>query len=122
MPLSENERRILQEIERQFYEQDPEFARGVAAGTVATKFRRNFRWGIALFALGFAVLVAFFLRPEVPVGVLAFLMMLAGATLAHHSARKITVEQVRESGAASLSKVFGKVEGRLRKLRRRKSS
>ena len=34
MPLSEDEERILSEIEQQFYEDDPEFARGVGQSTL----------------------------------------------------------------------------------------
>ena len=46
MPLDDNEQRILAEIERQFYEEDPELARAVK------KIERPARIGVRLSILG----------------------------------------------------------------------
>lgn len=121
MPLSDHEQQILDQIERQFYEQDPEFARGVTGKTLQAHLTRNLRRGLALFVLGFGVLVAFFFRPALLVGVTSFLMMLAGATIAYQNARRLS----RGEGAPKdprISKFFSNFEGRFKDFRRPKDS
>lgn len=126
MPLSDYEQRILEEIERQFYQQDPKFARGVATGTLDKKLRRNFRRGVALLVIGALVLFAFFLQPNVFVGVAAFLMMLVGFTIAYQNLRKLGIEQAGNEGnprsPRSIQRMIGGFEQRLRDLRRRRES
>ena len=46
MPLSEDEERILLEIEESLYESDPELAREVSETTVYTKSLKNLKWSI----------------------------------------------------------------------------
>ena len=54
MPLSEDEERILLEIEESLYESDPELAREVSETTVYTKSLKNLKWSISVFFLGVA--------------------------------------------------------------------
>lgn len=123
MPLSDREQQILQEIERHLYEQDPKFAHGVAAKTLKNTTARDLRRGILLFVAGLGALVAFFVTTVVWLGVVAFLMMLGGATLAYHNGRKLGAEPLRAlRSGASLSKIFGDIEGRMRNLRRKDES
>ena len=123
MPLSDREQQILQEIERHLYEQDPKFAHGVAAKTLKNTNARDLRRGILLFLAGLGALVAFFVTTFVWWGVVAFLMMLGGATLAYHNGRKLGAEPLRAlRGGASLTKFFGNIEGRMRNLRRKDES
>lgn len=96
MPLSDREQQILQEIEKSLYEQDPDFAHGVAATTLQKHLIANIRRGALLFAGGLALLITFMFYPNLALGVLAFLCMLAGATLAYHNLRKIGREQIRQ--------------------------
>jgi VIT1/CCC1 family predicted Fe2+/Mn2+ transporter len=120
MPLSDREQQILQEIERHLYEQDPKFAHGVAAKTLKNASARDLRRGILLFLGGLGVLVAFFVSTAVWAGVVAFLMMLGGATLAYQNARKLGAEPLRAlRRGAPLAKLFGNIEGRMRNLRRK---
>ncbi len=58
MPLSEDEQRILHEIERSFYENDPEFARGVSTATLNRHAGRNTKWSILGFVVGLLVLIS----------------------------------------------------------------
>jgi hypothetical protein len=95
MPLSDREQQILQEIEDQLYEQDPEFARGVSSTTLQVHLLRNVKRGVAAFLVGFVVLVVFFFRPALPIGITAFLVMLAAATYTYDNLRKIGSEQLR---------------------------
>lgn len=62
MPLDERERRILEEIERQFYEDDPKLVQTVRNTSLATVARRNLRRAIVGLVLGVAVMLATFMR------------------------------------------------------------
>lgn len=58
MPLSEDEQRILTEIEDHLYESDPALAREVAQTTIYTHAFRNLKWAGFLFLVGAVVMVA----------------------------------------------------------------
>ncbi len=60
MPLSEHEQRILQQIERSFYEHDPGFADRVRSETVYRHAGRNCKWSALAFVAGFVVLLLTF--------------------------------------------------------------
>lgn len=76
MPLDDKEQRILAEIERQFYEEDPELARAVE------KIERPSRIGIRLSLLGvvvgLAIVIAYLSYTWVAVG--GFALLVASAT------------------------------------------
>ena len=81
MPLSEREKRILEDIEKSLYEEDPQFARGVRRESPRMADRRRVQGGAVLFILGFATLIAFFITGSIIVGVLAFGAMVGGIVL-----------------------------------------
>src|SRR5581483_5663715 len=56
MPLSEDEQRILQEIEAQFYANDPHLAQQVSETTLYRHSARNIKWAALGFVVGFVVL------------------------------------------------------------------
>ncbi|HVL51533.1 MAG TPA: DUF3040 domain-containing protein [Actinomycetota bacterium] len=123
MPLSDREQQILQEIEDQLYEQDPEFARGVSSSTLQSHLLRNVRRGIGAFLAGFAILVVFFIRTELVIGIAAFLLMLAGAVYTYDNVRKIGTEQLRVlREQAPLSDFVSRVRTRLREMGNREGS
>ena len=78
MPLNEDEQRILEEIERQFYEEDPELARSVAGASLSSKALTHRRLAIAGFAVGLVVMLASF-TSSVWIAALGFIIMLASA-------------------------------------------
>ena len=78
MPLSEDEQRILHEIERSFYEHDPAFAREVSSPGVGRNAGRNAKLSVLGFVGGLVVLVAFFATSLV-LGAVGFLVMLGSA-------------------------------------------
>ena len=88
MPLSEDEQRILHEIEQQFYESDPAFAREVAKTTVYRHAGRNLKWAALGFFVGFAVLIASF-SSSVILGFAGFLVMLASAFVFERNLRRM---------------------------------
>lgn len=123
MPLSDREQQILQEIEDQLYEQDPDFVRGVSSTTLQVHLLRNVRRGIAAFTAGFVVLVVFFFRPALPIGIAAFLLMLAAATYTYDNLRKIGSEQFRVlREQAPFADLVSRVRSRIRDLGNRDSS
>lgn len=118
MPLSDKEQEILQQIERQLTEEDPQFSRRVSS-KLDGRSKRNLRLGIALFVVGFGVLIAFLALTQLLLGVASFLMMLAGAVLAFEAFRRFGAEgarNVREK--APLKRIFGPIEGRMRGFKR----
>lgn len=87
MPLSEHEQRLLDQIERALYAEDPKFASTVRGGRLRRPSRRRRVQGVALFALGVIALVLglvfqWFVAGFPVVSVVGFLLMFAGAVLA----------------------------------------
>jgi hypothetical protein len=92
MPLSEHEQRLLDQIERALYAEDPKFASNVRGARMRGLYHRRRFQGIVLFVLGLLLLVAGVVLPVRPVGipvisVLGFLVMFAGAVVAIFSRR-----------------------------------
>lgn len=87
VPLSEQERKILEEIERNLYVEDPSFAREVKRSAPRMKDRRRVKLGILIFVLGFAALFAFFITGALVVGLAAFSAMVGGIMMAAGSFR-----------------------------------
>ena len=46
MPLDDREQRILEEIERQFYEDDPKLAETVRTASLASASGRHLKWAV----------------------------------------------------------------------------
>ncbi|WP_409179403.1 DUF3040 domain-containing protein [Amycolatopsis sp. VS8301801F10] len=93
MPLSEHEQRLLDQIERELYAEDPKFASTVRGTRLRRPARRRRIQGIALFVVGVALLVLGVVIPvlrvaDVPVvSVLGFLVMFFGVMMAVTSLR-----------------------------------
>ncbi|MFP5020562.1 DUF3040 domain-containing protein [Pseudonocardia phyllosphaerae] len=88
MPLSEHEQRLLDQIERALYQEDPKFASSVSGRRMSKPARRRRIQGAVLFVLGLVLLVAGIgLKAlwvgDVPVlSIVGFLAMVGGALLA----------------------------------------
>ena len=81
MPLSEHEQRLLEQIERALVDDDPKFASSVRTGDRRLKARRKLQIGVVLVIIGLAALIGGAVVRSVPLGVLGFLVMFAGAAL-----------------------------------------
>ena len=118
MPLSEDEQRILQEIEQQFYEHDPDLAREVSSTTVYRHAGRNLKWATLGFLVGFAVLILSFASSLI-LGFVGFLIMLASAFVFERNLRRMGRagwQQMTESmRAGNLREYFGDAGTRLRR-------
>lgn len=88
MPLSEDEQRILSEIETHLYESDPELAREVAETTVYTHAFRNIKWA-ALGLLAGAVLMVWLLSVSFFFSFGGFLVMLVSLLFLERNARRV---------------------------------
>ena len=78
MPLDDNEQRILAEIERQFYEEDPELARAVR--DIQRPSRLGIRLAILGIVVGLVVVVAFFTANTL-IAFSGFAVVVASATV-----------------------------------------
>ena len=88
VPLSEDEQRILSEIEQQLYETDPALAREVGSTTVYTHAFRNLKWAGVLFVVGVAVMI-FALSTSYLMSFGGFVVMLASALWFERNLRRL---------------------------------
>lgn len=105
MPLSENEQRMLEQIERALVEDDPKFASTVRSTNPRTYLLRRVRRSVVLFVLGLAVLVVGVVLNQVPLtvvlGILGFVMMLFAALRGAADLRRISGRSTTETGRRS---------------------
>ncbi|GAA3658413.1 DUF3040 domain-containing protein [Streptomyces fenghuangensis] len=88
MPLSEHEQRMLEQMERALYAEDPKFATALEGSELRTYTRRRVYQAVAGFLVGVALLMAGMVAKLVIVSVLGFLVMLGCAVLAVTGWRK----------------------------------
>lgn len=81
MPLSEEELRLLEQMERALSEEDPKFASTLRGTTLRQAARRRAILAGVVFAGGIAVMMGGAVSGYWPVGVAGFLIMLASATI-----------------------------------------
>jgi hypothetical protein len=77
MPLSEHEQRLLEQMERQLYADDPKLASTLRGSGRTFRPRHQVIVGVVGLALGLALLVAGVASQLLPLGVGGFLVMLA---------------------------------------------
>lgn len=119
MPLSEDEQRILHEIEQQFYETDPAFAREVGSTTLYRHAFRNMKYATLGFIAGVVLLIWTLITTSFVVSFLCgFLVMLASALWFERNARRLGragLQQMTSSmRAAGLRDYFGNTRNRMR--------
>jgi hypothetical protein len=123
VPLSEREQRILEEIERNLYKEDRGFARGVKREAPRMRDRRRVRLGVLTFAVGFLVLIAFFVTGSVLVGVAAFgamvygIVMIAGSLIASMAPRRPPGPSLEERARSFLKSFEDKLKDRYKRDR-----
>ena len=96
MPLDDREQRILEEIERQFYQEDPKLAETVRNTTLASVSTRNLKWAILALVVGAALMFGFFTRVTLVALVGFALMVLSVAWI-------VAIVRVRTGVGASRS-------------------
>jgi hypothetical protein len=81
VPLSEHEQRLLEQMERALYAEDPKFASSLRSAGPRPGSRRKAAVGVLTALVGFGLLIAGAATSLVVVGVLGFLAMLVGTFL-----------------------------------------
>ena len=82
MPLSEEELRLLEQMERALVEEDPKFASTLRGTSMRRSAHRRAIAAGLFFLVGIVVLMTGAISQLWPVGVVGFLIMLASATVA----------------------------------------
>jgi small-conductance mechanosensitive channel len=124
VPLSEDEQRILQEIEQQFYDTDPALAREIASSSIYKHAFRNMKYATLGFIAGVVLLIYTLITTSFVVSfVCGFLVMLASALWFERNARKLgragLHHMTSSMRAAGLREYFGGAGRRVRDRFRR---
>lgn len=103
MPLSEHEQRMLEQMERALYAEDPKFATALEGSELRRYTRKRVYQAVAGFLVGIALLMAGMVAQQIWISVVGFLVMLGCAVLAVTGWRKAPKngEQQEQQGAAA---------------------
>ena len=125
MPLSEHEQRLLDQIERALYAEDPKFASTVRGAKLRRPSKRRRVQGIVLFVVGVAALITGVMLPQLAiasipvVSVFGFLLMFFGVLITLTTLRRgdQVAEGAQEDGktARSRSSFSERMEERFRR-------
>jgi hypothetical protein len=102
MPLSEDEQRILRDIEANLSVTDPKLVQQVSDTTLYRHAARMIRWAVAGFIVGLLILLATF-TSVLALGVVGFLIMLFCLLVIERNVRKM--------GRAGLESLTGTLRG-----------
>jgi hypothetical protein len=87
VPLSEHEQRLLEQMERALYAEDPKFASQLRGRDPRSNFRRRIALAVVGLLVGIVLLLTGLVAQKIPVSVLGFLAMLGSAFFAVTSYR-----------------------------------
>jgi hypothetical protein len=120
VPLSEDEQRILSEIEAKLYESDPSLAKEVGSTTVYTAPLRSVRWAVFGALVGLGIMVGT-LRISYWLAFLGFLVMLGSALVLERGVRRLgktsidqIAQQLRLSGRGPFAEPAQRLRDRLK--------
>jgi DUF3040 family protein len=88
VPLSEHEQRLLEQMERALYAEDPKFASVLRGHDLRGRYRRRALLGVFGVVVGLALLPVGIAGRIVPLSVIGFLVMLGSAIFAVSSWRR----------------------------------
>jgi len=89
VPLSEHEQRLLEQMERALYAEDPKLASALRGADLRAHYRRRAFKAVAGFIIGIVLLMAGVVTQVIPVSILGFVIMLAAALFAVSSWRRM---------------------------------
>jgi hypothetical protein len=117
VPLSEDEERILHEIEQQLHASDPDLVREVGQTTLYRHAGRNLKWATLGFVAGLVFMVLTF-TTSTWLGVLGFLGMLGSAIAFERNLRKMGKAGWRQwtmsVGANGMRDYFSSTQARMK--------
>lgn len=111
MPLSEEELRLLEQMERALVEEDPKLASTLRGTSLRRVVRRRAIVAGACFAVGVTVLMAGAITEFWVVGIVGFVIMLASATIAVTALRGHQGNAADSHGSAHPSRGFTVIDG-----------
>jgi hypothetical protein len=121
VPLSEDELRLLEQMERALVEEDPKFASTLRGTTLRSSARRRAIVAAVCFVLGIVVLMAGAVAELYPVAIGGFVVMLVSATVAVTSLR--SRRQAEQHPGTPTSQGFTVIQGgRAGRSRRQRGS
>jgi len=88
VPLSENEQRLLEQMERALYAEDPKFASAMRGSRRRSGVARRLTIGALGLIIGLVLLLVGVIQAMVILGALGFVLMLAGTAYAVSGQRK----------------------------------
>jgi hypothetical protein len=115
MPLSDEEQRILDEIEARLAQDDPRLVEQVGRTTLSTHLSRRIRLSSLAFGVGFFMML-FAFATELWVAAGGFLVMVLSALLVARYTRQLGRDQVRAlQQERGLSSMFARIAARFRR-------
>ncbi|MBC7441092.1 MAG: DUF3040 domain-containing protein [Ramlibacter sp.] len=108
MPLSEQEQRLLEEMERGLYHNDADFVANVGGTTLRPNYR-SIAIGVLAAVAGIGGLIAGVALQQLWIGIVGFIVMFAGVLLATtpgKSARRMTGPPRRQSTQSAPERGF----------------
>ena len=101
MPLSEHEQRLLEQMERALYAEDPKFATSLRSASSGKASRGRAAFGVLVLLGGITLLMLGAILPLIPLGVAGFVIMVVGATLTYLGLRGGPAAPAADAEAAS---------------------
>lgn len=117
MPLSDHEQRILDEIEKNLYSEDPAFARKRSSSVEDQ--RKRARLGALSFVAGVIGLFVFFSTALILVGVMAFAGMVLGIVLIAGAVRTVSPADLLRGPKERADRFLSDWEDKVRERRKK---
>jgi hypothetical protein len=113
VPLSEHEQRLLDQIERALYQDDPKFASTVRSTDLRTHMKRRLRRAAVVLTIGFVLLLAGVVTQQYAVGIAGFAVMVGALLLAMTSWKRLgssspTLRSVGSDGSPTRARRAGR--------------
>jgi Protein of unknown function (DUF3040) len=119
VPLSEHEQRLLEQMERALYAEDPKFATSMRSARSGAGDRKRIVVGVIAVLVGLGLLIAGVASKLVVVGVLGFLAMLGGIWLVIRSLRAAPEQAAAPGGGGPAAPTD--ITSKSRKTRQKRS-
>jgi hypothetical protein len=107
MPLSEHEQRLLDEMERNLYQNDADFVANISQAPHRKPAYRAIVLGVLIAVVGVGALIAGVMIRQPLVGILGFILMFAGVLFAITPARRRTDQVIFEEPVGGASQGTG---------------
>ena len=120
MPLSEHEQRMLEQMERALYAEDPRFAATIRDTAQRATTRRGAGVGILVASMGVATIIAGLVSATAWLGVLGFMAVLGGTYYAIRGVASFVAESTDDGIAAKSKKQRGFMQGAEERFNKRR--